>query len=69
MNKCVYNDTELILHGIFQKSYMIGESYAVGGHKGGQIAFPVAVIELLDGSLMEVHIHEIKIIKNDGGLK
>lgn len=65
MNKCIYRGSRHTLHGIYQKSYIIGESYAIGGHKGGQIAFPIAVVESSNGSLIEVPIQDIKIVKKE----
>lgn len=39
--------------GVFQRSEVIGESPMVGGHSGGQISYPVAII-VLDGEVKEV---------------
>lgn len=36
-------------HGIFQKSYIVAQSSMIGGHLGGVVAYPVAVVELDDG--------------------
>lgn len=36
-------------HGIFQKSYVVEQSSMIGGHLGGVVAYPVAVVELDEG--------------------
>ena len=60
-----YGNYVVSLLGIFQKSYMIGESYIIGGHKGGQIAYPVAVIEFDDGTISECVPEELKAINEN----
>lgn len=48
------------LHGIFQYYGVIQPSNLVGGHIGGQIAYPVAVIEHENGDIEQVFPYEIK---------
>ncbi len=59
MRNCTYTDQHgtkhnASLHGFFQRSTVIEPSPMVGGHPGGVVAYPVAVIELEDGKILEV---------------
>ena len=51
----MFNERKVRLHGIFQFSNVIGESYMVGGHPGGVIAYPVAIIEHENGMIEQVN--------------
>ncbi|WP_159641839.1 hypothetical protein [Erysipelothrix anatis] len=56
-----YKGQKVKLHGIFQHSYVIRPSIAMGGHNGGQMSFPVAVIEHENGNIKQIQdIHELK---------
>ena len=55
-----YKDQKVKLHGIFQRSYIIEPSLLVGGHGGGQMATPIAVIEYENGDITNVQPHELK---------
>ena len=47
-------------YGIFQLSTVINPSLMVGGHPGGVVAYPVAVIDLGDGDgLINLPIEKI----------
>lgn len=46
------------LMGIFQYSKPIGESPMIGGHSGGVVAYPVAVIKF-ENELKEVPINRV----------
>ena len=46
--------------GVFQYSDIIQPSIAVGGHAGGTIAFPVAVVSL-NGKLLQVKIQDVRL--------
>lgn len=46
------------LIGVFQYSQPIGESPMIGGHNGGVVAYPVAVVKVGDG-LKEVPVSEL----------
>lgn len=48
------------LHGLFQFSQIIKPSHLIGGHDGGVIAYPVAVVEYENGTFAEVRPHRIK---------
>lgn len=54
-----YNDEWVKLLGIFQVSNVIPPSLVVGGHTGGVIAYPVAIIELENGEVKNVSPNEI----------
>lgn len=54
-----YNDECVKLLGIFQVSDVIPPSNLVGGHAGGVIAYPVAIIELESGDVKSVYPNEI----------
>lgn len=56
-----YKNKKVKLHGIFQHSYVIPPSLMVGGHNGGQIAYPIAVIEYENGDIKQIQdIHDLK---------
>lgn len=55
-----YGETvEADFYGVFQKAWTHGESALVGGFSAGQIAYPVAVIDMGCG-LEEVNIKDVK---------
>ena len=62
--KVKINDSwqEVPFYGVFQYTDVIGPSLLVGGHKGGTIAYPVAVVEL-DNQLIMRNIDSVKDIK------
>ena len=53
---------EVLFHGVFQYSDVISPSLMVGGHNGGVIAYPVAVVELENQLLMR-SVDSVKDIK------
>ena len=57
--KCFVGDKAAYFHGIFQYATVIESSPMVGGHPGGQIAYPVAVVEMQDGTLTTVGVRDI----------
>lgn len=50
-------------HGVFQYSDVIAPSPMVGGHPGGTIAYPVAVVETKSGGLTMKYLAHIKEIR------
>lgn len=44
--------------GVYQYSEPIGESPMIGGHPGGVVAYPLAVVKI-DGKLKEVSLSSI----------
>ena len=53
---------EVPFYGVFQYSNVIEPAITVGGHPGGVIAYPVAVVEL-DNQLVMRYIDSVKDIK------
>lgn len=53
---------EVPFYGVFQYSDVIEPALRVGGHPGGVIAYPVAVVEL-DNQLIMRSIDSVKDIK------
>lgn len=53
---------EVPFYGVFQYSNVIEPALRVGGHPGGVIAYPVAVVEL-DNQLIMRSIDSVKDIK------
>lgn len=49
-------------HGRYQRSKIVPPSYMKGGHQGGVITFPVAVVEDKNG-LHEVEVWRVKEIE------
>ncbi|RWR06721.1 hypothetical protein QNH23_06320 [Siminovitchia fortis] len=53
--------------GVFQRSNVIDASPFVGGHPGGVIAYPVAVVEKENGQLVEYPVNNVsfKEVRNE----
>lgn len=51
--KCIYRKSVCTFHGFFQRSMVIKPSIMVGGHSGGVIAYPVAIIENKKGGTIK----------------
>lgn len=52
--KCIFKKEVYTFHGFYQESNVIPPSPLVGGHSGGVIAYPVAIIETEKGEVLEV---------------
>lgn len=52
-------------YGVYQQAKVVGESPFIGGHKAGQISYPVAVVEY-DGMLHEVNVDRVHFFKGGG---
>lgn len=66
MRNCTYTDQQgtkhkALLHGFFQRSTVVEPSPMVGGHPGGVVAYPVAVIELEDGKILDVPVSMVQL--------
>lgn len=57
--KCKVLNEPAYFHGIFQSASVVEPSCMVGGHNGGQVAYPVAVVESLRGTLRTVQIGDV----------
>lgn len=60
--KCIVEESEMIFHGWFQYSEVVEPSPMVGGHSGGQLQYPVGVVEDEDGAVIAVPAWNIKFI-------
>lgn len=58
LRKCLYNGEPAYFHGWFQVAYPIDPSPFKGGHTGGQMLYPVAILELDNGSLVRAAENE-----------
>lgn len=56
-NKTEWRKAEFM--GLFQYSEVIGPSLIQGGHNGGVIAFPMAVVKI-DGELQNIKINKVR---------
>lgn len=56
---CKVNGEEAIFHGFFSRATVIESSPMVGGHPGGTIAYPVAVVEFKDGKVKTSEVGSI----------
>lgn len=54
-----------LFYGVFQNSYVVEPSPLIGGHPGGVVAYPIAVVELENGSLKTVIINDIYFIDRE----
>lgn len=52
------------LIGIFQYSEVLNPSGLVGGHTGGMIAYPMAVVRT-DNKLMETRLNKVTLVTDD----
>lgn len=59
-----YKGKKIKLHGMFQYAAVIDPPMMKGGSSGGQVSFPIAVIEHENGDIEHVHPHQIK--RSDG---
>jgi hypothetical protein len=58
---CIKENSELVkaeFIGVFQYSHVIDPSPMIGGHQGGLVAYPLAVVKH-NGKLKEVKLSEI----------
>ena len=55
-----YKGKKIKLHGMFQYANVIDPPIMKGGHSGGQVAYPTAVIEHENGDIEHVHPYQIK---------
>ena len=55
-----YKGEKIKLHGIFQFATVLEPSTMIGGHNGGQVSYPIAVIEHDNGDFEHVHPYQIK---------
>ena len=62
--KCIFKKEVYTFHGFYQGSNVIPPSPLVGGHSGGVIAYPVAIIEDKKGKLMEVEATSIQFVED-----
>ena len=51
MRQYYYQDQKVKLHGFFQESEIVAPSMLIGGHGGGVLTYPVAVVEFEDGRI------------------
>lgn len=54
LRKCLVDGEKAYFHGVFQYAAPIEPSIRIGGHPGGQIDYPVAVVETLGGTMRTV---------------
>lgn len=58
-----YRGHKVKLLGIFQKSDVLSPSPMMGGHNGGTVSYPVAIVEHEDGSMGEVFPADLKRVR------
>lgn len=63
--KCIFKKTVCTFHGFFQRSMIIEPSLMLGGHDGGVMAYPVAIIETEEGEVLEVGAMKIQFKENE----
>ena len=62
--KCIFKKTVCTFHGFYQESNVIPPSPLVGGHGGGVIAYPVAIIEDTKGNVTEAAATSIRFVED-----
>lgn len=50
--------------GIYQYSKVIDPSPMIGGHPGGVVAYPIALVKI-DGKFKQVRMHEVVMVQED----
>lgn len=50
-------------HGFFQRARVIEPSPMIGGHPGGTVAYPVALVEFENGQVVGVEAVAIKFVE------
>ena len=63
--KCIFKKTVCTFHGFFQRSMVVEPSLVLGGHDGGVMAYPVAIIETEEGEVLEVGAMKIQFKENE----
>lgn len=59
MRKCKVNGKDAYFHRWEAYAYVIAPSPMIGGHQGGQVRNPIAIVEFLDGVVAEASPKEI----------
>ncbi len=68
MRKCKVNGQDGLFHRWGDVSYPIGASVVRGGYPGGQVTFPVAIVEMLpERTVIEARATEITFIDEPDG--
>lgn len=62
---CKVNGSEAICHGIFIRSRVVEPSPMIGGHQGGTVAYPVAVIEYVNGKTVICDVGEVVFLNGE----
>ena len=65
MNRLTGSEETGRLHGFFQESQIVPPSIMAGGHQGGTLYFPVALVEFADGHLETVSTYNVTML-HDG---
>lgn len=50
--------------GIYQYSKVLNPSPMIGGHPGGVVAYPIALVKI-DGKFKQVRTHEVVMVQED----
>lgn len=58
-------DVECLFHCFSVRSEVIQPSIMIGGHTGGNVQYPVALVELHDGSMVELPAFMIRFIDKE----
>lgn len=58
-----------LFHGLFTESQVIAPSALKGGHPGGTVQSPVAVVEFEDGTIERVPIESVRLLDSAGKFK
>ena len=60
LRTCKVKGEKALFHKWFEKSRIVDPSPMIGGHSGGIIKYPVAIIEYLDGDVIQCNPEDIK---------
>lgn len=62
LRKCIVNGSTGYFHGVFQFAQPVPADLMVGGAPGGQLAYPIAVVEKEDGSINYAQLSSIRFL-------
>ncbi|MDD3029857.1 MAG: hypothetical protein PHS57_06230 [Alphaproteobacteria bacterium] len=67
MRKCEANGKPALFHRWADVAYTVGDGIAIGSAPGGQVMYPVAIVEYEDGAVDQVNPVHVRFVAENGG--